>query len=144
MKKVLMFCVVVLFFACNKDEHRVTAVYYIKNTSNQTIGFDVTTKRYEPLLYAGNAVLKNDSVVMFSINANDSIFFAMDIIWDNLQNHPNWFTKFEINPVDGIQMNDPYLPANWVEYYHTSSGGQQLYGGDYKSVPTYLFTLNKE
>jgi len=35
------------------------------------------------------------------VNANDSIIFSIFVSWEDLENHPNWFTKFEISIVDG-------------------------------------------
>ena len=67
-----------------------------------------------------------------------------------MKNHLNWFTKFEINPVDDIQMNDPYLPENWIKYSKEDTPVSPFYE-DFKysishtdPLPSYLFILNKE
>ena len=130
-----MFCIVVLFFACDKQKEYIGAVYTIKNTSNQTISFDVTIRKGDKVICSG---VKNGDVITCTVDANDSIIFTTARTWEDLKNHPNWFTKFEINPVNGIQMNDPYLPENWVKYYSLTSSTHD------NSVPEYVFILNKE
>ena len=143
-----MFFVTVLFFSCDKHIVRyqgVDAYYFIKNTSNQTISFDITVPKGERVVTEGHGYgLTSDSVYTFKVNANDSIVFVtFGNLWEDFKNPPNCFTQFEISPVNGIQMNDPYLPENWVEYKNPYSNA---YGGDYKtnSSTSYLFILNKE
>jgi hypothetical protein len=131
MKKVLMFCALMLLFACNNDDFEgkpVAAFYYIKNTSNQTISFEVTVVQDE-----GFYLFRNDSIFTFTVNANDSVIHPSFRTWEDFENHPDWFTKFEINPVNGIQMNDPYLPENWVKYNWENT-----------PAPAYSFTLNND
>jgi len=80
-------------------------------------------------MVTGNFVFE-DSVFKCNVNANDSIIFGIYDSWEDLKNHPKWFTKFEISPVDGIQMNDPYLPENWVE---CDTPLPSIYFGDYNT-----------
>ena len=147
MKKVFIFFALMLFFACDKNEKTLDAYYYVKNTSNQTISFDVTVLPGEPVGFFGEAAM-NGNVYTFTMNANDSVIFFVDRTWDDLNNHPNWFTKFDIKPVEGIQMNDPYLPENWVKYNNTldppgyGDGYGYTFGAPISKV--YLFDLNNE
>ena len=144
-----MFCVIVLFFSCDKHIVRYQGVdtyYFIKNTSNQTISFDITVPKGERVVTEGHGYgLTSDSVYTFKVNANDSIIFLniSDSSLEDLENHLKWFIQFEISPLNGIQINDPYLPENWVEYKNPYSNA---FGGDYKtgSSTAYLFILNKE
>ena len=46
------------------------------------------------------------------------------------ENPQKWFSKFDIFPVEGIEMNNPNLAENWKK---TSND----------NVPTYTFTINK-
>ena len=51
-----MFCVVMLFFSCERDIVKVQGVttdYFIKNTSNQTISFEVTVIKDEQIYVLG-------------------------------------------------------------------------------------------
>ena len=131
-----------MFFACDSDIVRIqgfTTDYFIKNTSNQTINFELTVIKDELIYVSGK--LTSDSVFTCQVNANDSIIISvLGSNWEDLKNHPNWFTEFKITPLDGIQMNDPYLPENWVEYKNPFSSS---YKPD-ESIPAYSFTLNKD
>ena len=162
MKKVFMFSVFMLFFACNKEwvsYQPVSAYYFVKNTSNQTISFDVSIVKGEPVVwmesghgeqlvghYSGLQQIEK-GIYTFTVNANDSIIFGVSKAWEDLKNHPNWFTKFEISPVDGIRMSDPYLPEYWAKYgfYDGTYHDSPAYGGAInKPVPAYLFSLNED
>ena len=140
-----MFCLIMLFFACNKNTEwyqGVVTEYFIKNTSNQTINFDLTVPKGEEQVVTESHgyVLTSDSVYTFTVNANDSIiFYFSDSNLEDSENHLKWFTKFDILPVNGIQMNDAYLPENWVEY---KSPYSNAYGG--VNSTAYLFVLNQE
>ena len=170
MKKVLMCLVTVLFFACNSynylDDpyHRVVeALYVIKNTSNQTISFDVTVKKDELTVMAGfmtedlrfigfGGPNLNDSVFRCVLNPNDSTLLAVVSSREDFENYPLWFNKFDISSVDGIQMNDPYLPENWVQYNIPFRNGSLFSFRTDNPVRAYslihapacLFTLNEE
>ena len=146
MKKVFILFALMLFFACNNDDfksYQVAAVYVVKNTSNQTIIFDVTPVEGMAMPGTLSTTVENGGY-RYALDANDSIAFMSLSTWEDMDNHPNWFTKFDINPVDDIQMNDPYLPENWEEHHFTVPADWGYYGGDYKSASTYLFTLNNE
>ena len=47
----------------------------------------------------------------------------------NTENPQKWFNRFKIFPVDGMEMNDPYKPENWIE------------GTDQKGKRIYTFTI---
>ena len=166
-----MFCVVMLFFACDDSDYdlqrfeysstRVETYYFIKNTSNQPISFDVDLIQDERMIVATGhihvwdisnvptygfvAVASNKNVSRLSgvLNPNDSTVMSSYVRWEDLKNPPQWFTKLDIYPVEGIQMNDPYSPENWIKItdsypvYHSGTGNRT-------SVPAYTFILNIE
>ena len=150
MKKALIFCVIMLFFACDNNHYerkQLSAYYLVKNTSNQTISFDVSVKKGEPIAGLGWELQAENGTFTCTVNANDSIIFGVFSIWDDLDNHPNWFTKFDIHSVDDIQMNDPYLSENWIKYHYEVPffGGHEGYREAFPdSPPAYLLILNKE
>jgi hypothetical protein len=122
MKKVLLFFSIVLFFACSKDEFLVTD-FYVKNTSNKTISFDASILKRSSDGY-------HELSLPFVVYANDSVLARRTEFSKDGKNPHKWFRKFIIHPVEGIEMNDPNLPENWIKY---NTNGN----------PVYVFTLNK-
>jgi len=119
MKKVFLFFSMVLFFACNK--HYVMTEFYVKNTSDKTISFEASVMKSSQILGP------HEVSETFTVYPNDSVLARkIEFFADNTK----WFTSFIIYPVEGIQMNDPNLPDNWIKYYKNS-------------LPIYVFTLNK-
>ena len=123
MKKVFLFCSVVLFFACSKDEDYLMTDFYVKNTSNKTIKFDASIMKRE---HDGWSVYS----LPFTVYANDSVLARRISFRKDGENPQKWFYKFIIYPVEGIQMNDLNLSKNWIKYNMNNN-------------PIYIFTLNK-
>ena len=120
MKKVFLLCSILLFFACEKFD-TVTTEYYVKNTSNKTIHFDASVLKQSTIMGP------HEVTVSFTVHPNDSVLARKAEYWKETT---KWFTRFIIYPVEGIQMNDPNLPENWIKY-------------DKNGLPVYVFTLNK-
>jgi len=118
-KKVFLFFSTVLFFACGKEY--VMTEFYVKNTSNKTISFEASVMKSSQILGL------HEVTETFTVHPNDSVL-ARKI--EFLANNTKWFTRFIIYPVEGIQMNDPNIPENWIRY-------------DRNNLPIYVFTLNK-
>ena len=107
-------------FACEK-EYPLTE-FYVKNTSNKTIIFDASVLK--------GSSMPVENIQRFTVFANDSVLARRVGFKEDGKNPQKWFHKFIIYPVDGIEMNDPELPENWIK--HNNNG-----------TPTYVFTLNK-
>jgi hypothetical protein len=112
----------VVFFACSKDYLKTE--FYVKNTSSQTINFDITIVKHSTITGPYEISLP------FTLNVNDSVLARRTEMKKDGKNPQEWFTKFVIHPVEGIQMNDPNLPENWIKY-------------NTNDTPIYVFTLNK-
>ena len=85
MKKVVMFFLIMLFFSCDKHEEHVAAAYYIKNTSNQIISFEVSIIKDVPMSIFGNVAMHEkegvtERVFTCTLNTNDSIVFGILIL----------------------------------------------------------------
>lgn len=122
MKNAIIFLVVIFFTSCidfNETEYPTTE-FYVKNTSNKTIYFDATV-----VLFISKPAITSS----FTVNPKDSVL-ARSVGIKTDAEPQIWFKSFEIYPVEGIQMNDPNLSANWVKY-------------NFNEKPTYVFTLNK-
>ena len=122
MKKVFLFFSIVLLFACSKDEFLVTD-FYVKNTSDKTISFDASVFKRSSTGYY-------EISLPFVVYTNDSVLARRIEFSKDGKNPQKWFHKFIIHPVEGIQMNDPNLPENWIKYNTNDN-------------PVYVFTLNK-
>ena len=110
----------VLFFACNK--HYVMTEFYVKNTSDKTISFEASVMKSSQILGP------HEVSETFTVYPNDSVLARkIEFLADNTK----WFTSFIIYPVEGIQMNDPNLPENWIKYNRNN-------------LLIYVFTLNKK
>lgn len=99
--------------------------FIVKNTSDQPINFKAGVLKHSQII--GPQVIYNS----FTVNPNDSIIARQTFFRKDGENPQEWFTEFSISPVDGIDLNDPYLPENWKK----SSKDQ---------VPIYTFTLNRQ
>jgi len=123
MTKLIIACMAMVFFACGKEY--VKTEFYVKNSSSETINFEITIVKRSTITEPYEVSLP------FTLNANDSILARRVEMQKDGKNPQEWFTKFVIYPVEGIQMNDPNLPENWIKYNT----------GD---TPIYVFTLNKD
>jgi hypothetical protein len=119
MKKVFLYFSIILFFACSKDY--VMTEFYVKNTSDKIINFEASVMKSSQILGP------HEVTEFFTVHPNDSVLARkIEFLADNTK----WFTSFKIYQVEGIQMNDPNLPENWIKYNRNN-------------LPIYVFTLNK-
>ena len=123
MRKILLFCSIILFVSCGEKERREFPMtnFYVKNTSDKTIRFDAS------VIQRGIGEVS----LPFTVHSNDSVLARRIGFLRDGDNPQKWFHRFVIHPVEGIQMNDPNLPENWVK------------SGTYDE-PIYVFTINKE
>ena len=124
MKKVFLFCLAMLLSACNLFEDNVMTDFYVKNTSNKTISFEASV--IKPSQISG----PQEVSLPFTVYPNDSVLARRISFRKDSEKPQKWFHKFIIHPVEGIRMNDPNLPENWIKYNTNDN-------------PVYVFTLNK-
>jgi len=98
--------------------------FYVKNTSNKTISFEAS------IIKSSQISGPYEVSLPFTVYANDSVLARKIEFVKDGKNPQKWFHRFTIQPVEGIQMNDPNLPENWIKY-------------DKNGTPIYVFTLNK-
>lgn len=99
--------------------------FIVKNTSDKTISFTVGVLKHSQMM--GPHVITNS----FTVKPNDSVIARQTYFKRDGENPQNWFTDFDIFPVEGIELNDPKIRENWKK-------------PSKDNVPTYTFTLNKE
>jgi hypothetical protein len=123
MKNVLFLFTLLFVTSCVdfSNDNIPTTDFYVKNTSDKTITFVASVLKFSTM---------TTQTVSFKVNAKDSVL-AREIGYSRDGTEPqSWFESFTIQPVSGIQMNDPNLAANWVKY-------------NVNNKPIYVFTLNK-
>jgi hypothetical protein len=84
--------------------------FYVKNTSNKTIRFDASVIKFSQITDPYEVSLP------FTVYANDSVLARETRFSRDGKNPQRWFNTFVIHSVDGIEMNDPNLPKNWIKY----------------------------
>src|SRR5690606_15509577 len=99
--------------------------FIVKNTSDKTISFTAGVLKHSQMM--GPHVITNS----FTVKPNDSVIARQTYFKRDGENPQNWFTDFDIFPVEGIELNDPKIRENWKK-------------PSKDNVPTYTFTLNKE
>lgn len=99
--------------------------FIVKNTSEKPISFTAGVLKHSQI--AGYQIITNS----FTVNPNDSIIARQTYFKRDGENPQNWFTKFDILPVEGIELNDPKIRENWKK-------------SSKDNAPIYTFTLNKE
>ena len=125
MKKIfLILPILLLFIGCIALPGEANTAFIIKNTSEKTINTTIGVIKCSQAF--GCQEYKN----AFTIKAKDSIIVRQTYFKKDGENPQNWFSKFDIFPVEGIEMNNPNLAENWKK---TSN----------ENVPTYTFTINK-
>ena len=125
MKKILVLLVAVfLFSSCVEDKH-VTTEFYVKNTSTKTITFHASVIKYSQLSDPIEVSLP------FTVYSNDSVLARRASFERDGKNPQNWFSKFAIDQIEGIEMNNPNLAENWIK-------------SEINGTPIYVFTLNKD
>ena len=104
---------------CSDDEYVMTE-FYVKNTSDKIIRFDASVWKSSEILGP------HEVSESFTVYPSDSVL-ARRVKW--MKENKKWFTDFTIYPIEGVQMNDPNLPENWIKHHKNG-------------LPIYVFTLN--
>lgn len=91
--------------------------FYVKNNTDKTVNFKASVIKYSSMgqfqMTLPFTVLAQDSVLARKVN------FKKDVL-------PNqWFTQFIIFPVEGIVLNNPNNPENWIK--STDTKGKIIY-----------------
>ncbi|REC47694.1 hypothetical protein DRF67_09515 [Chryseobacterium pennipullorum] len=98
--------------------------FIVKNNSEKPISF---TAGVIKMSQAFGAQEINNS---FTVKPHDSLIVRQTYFKKDSENPQKWFSKFDISPEEGIEMNDPNLSENWKK-------------SSKDNVPTYTFTINK-
>lgn len=98
--------------------------FIVKNTSEKPITFTASVIKMSQTF--GTQEVTNS----FTVKPHDSIIARQTYFKKDGENPQKWFSKFDIFPVDGTEMNDPNLAENWKK-------------SSKDNVPVYTFTLNK-
>ena len=107
-KNIAIILISVLLTSCGALMGFETTTFYVKNNSEKPINFQAS-------------VIKRSSLGPFEVNnaftvlPKDSVLTRQVGYKKNTENPQKWFNQFKIFPVDGIEMNDPYKPENWIE-----------------------------
>lgn len=126
MKKILLL-ILVSFTLVNcsllNGNHLMTA-FIVKNTSDKPISFTAGVLKHSQL--AGPQIITNS----FTVQPNDSVIARQTYFKKDGENPQNWFTEFNIFPIENVELNDPNIKENWKK-------------SSKDNIPTYTFTLNK-
>ena len=98
--------------------------FIVKNTSDKPISFNANVIKMSQSF--GRQEISNS----FTVKPHDSIIARQTYFKKDGENPQKWFSKFDIFPVNGIELNNPTLSENWKK-------------GVKDKVPTYTFILNK-
>ncbi|TCN52471.1 hypothetical protein [Flavobacterium circumlabens] len=104
MKKILIVSLILTFMSCGSY---TMSTFYVKNTSDREVNFSAAVVKYSQM---GPFLLN----VPFTVKPNDSVL-ARKVKMRNDVSPENWFQKFEIFPVDGVEYNDPKESQNWIK-----------------------------
>lgn len=85
-----------------------TTTFYVKNNSEKPINFQASVIKRGS---AGPFEMNN----AFTVLAKDSVLARQVGYKKDTENPQKWFNRFIIFPVDGIEMNDPNKPENWIK-----------------------------
>ncbi|WP_172277486.1 hypothetical protein [Chryseobacterium sp. LAM-KRS1] len=125
MKKLMYtFLVFSLFAACLPMSGSPMTAFIVKNTSDKPVSFTSSVIKMSQSF--GAQEVSNS----FTVKPHDSIIVRQTYFKKDGTNPQKWFSKFDISPVDGVELNDPQLAENWKK-------------GSKDNVPTYTFTINK-
>lgn len=123
MKNIITALFLLFLTSCGIGNYPLTT-FYVKNTSDKSINFKASVLKFSQL--NGSYVITQS----FEVPPNDSLLVRQAHYKKDAENPQNWFTKFDIFPVDGISLNDPNLPVNWRKYFKNGK-------------PIFTFTLNQ-
>lgn len=125
MKKLIFVLVASLLISCLPMTGSPMTAFIVKNTSDKPISFTASVIKMSQIM--GPQEITNS----FTVKPHDSIIARQTYFKKDGENPQKWFEKFDIFPVDGIEMNNPNLPQNWKK-------------SSKDNIPIYTFTLNKE
>lgn len=123
-KSLLLIPIVLLFISCLPMTGSPMTAFTVKNTSNKPISFTASVIKMSQTF--GAQEITNS----FTVKPNDSIIARQTYFKKDGENPQKWFSRFDIFPVEGIEMNDPNLPQNWKK-------------SSKDNIPIYTFTINK-
>lgn len=125
MKKLLFIIPILLLFAsCLPMTGSPMTAFIVKNTSDKPISFTASVVKMSQTFGA------QEVTNSFTVKPHDSIITRQTYFKKDGENPQKWFSRFDIFPVEGIEMNDPNLPQNWKKYSKDN-------------IPIYTFTINK-
>lgn len=116
--------VLLLAINCISTKNYPMTAFIVKNTSDQPISFTASVIKFSQTF--GSQEITNS----FIVKPHDSVIARQTYFKKDGENPQNWFSAFEILPVNGIELNDPKKSEKWVK-------------GEKDKVPTYTFLLNK-
>ena len=123
-KSTLILLISVILISCLPMPGSPMTAFIVKNTSEKPISFSASVIKMSQTF--GPQEVTNS----FTVKAKDSIIVRQTYFKKDGENPQNWFSKFDIFPVEGIEMNNPNLAENWKKISNDN-------------VPTYTFTINK-
>jgi len=97
--------------------------FYVKNNTDKTVNFKAAVMKY-------SSMGEFEMTVPFTVLPNDSVLARRAKFRNDILPH-QWFTQFIIFPVDGVLLNDPNIPENWIR------------SADKKGKPVYSFNIAK-
>lgn len=125
MKKIIFSLLIfTIFVSCLPMTGSPMTAFIVKNTSDKPISFTASVIKMSQTLGA------QEVTNSFTVKPHDSIIARQTYFKKDGENPQKWFSKFDVFPVDGIELNNPNLPENWKK-------------SSKEDVPTYTFTLNK-
>lgn len=125
MKKIIFSLLIsTIFVSCLPMTGSPMTAFIVKNTSDKPISFTASVIKMSQTFGA------QEVTNSFTVKPHDSIIARQTYFKKDGENPQKWFSKFDVFPVDGIELNNPNLPENWKKYSKDN-------------VPTYTFTLNK-
>lgn len=123
-KSLLIFLILLNLISCLPMIGSPMTAFIVKNTTEKPISFSASVIKMSQTF--GPQEITNS----FTVKAKDSIVVRQTYYEKDSENPQKWFSKFEIFPVDGIEMNNPNLPENWKK-------------SSKDNIPIYTFTINK-
>jgi hypothetical protein len=99
-----------------------TTSFHVKNNSTQAINFKASVIKR-------NSMGPFEMTNAFTVTAKDSVLVRQVSFKRESESPQNWFSKFTIFPIEGLEMNDPNTPGNWIQ------------GVNQNGKPFYTFTI---
>ncbi len=86
-----------------------TTTFYVKNNSEKVINFKTSIVKQSM-----NGPFK--MTLPFTVQPKDSVLARKAMFKKNGENPQNWFSEFEIFPVENVKIFDPNKPENWKKW----------------------------